>query len=644
MINNKIRILKDILWIIALSGLVAAVLRLIFGLGATTNLNDGVPWGFWKVFNMIAGVALSTSGFTVGFLVYVLRIKQFRPFLKPAILIAFLGYGCSCLALLFDIGLPFRFWHPILMWNINSFLFEVFWCVMLYFTITAIELAPVIFEKLKAERLVKFLHGIAIIVVIIGISLSSLHHSSLGSLFLVSPQRLYPLWYTPRLPLLFIFSAMGGGIMFLVFVRVFWAWLYNPGPVFGYASNKQTDMIKDSRGSVCAITTRRQSGPDIKAIRNLALIGGGILLVYFILKIVDLIVLETWHELFAGNPESILYFVELGLGILIPLIILGTSKLRGRPVPLAIAGFLASFGLVFNRLNVGIFGYFRDAREIYFPSLAEWALGFGVIAAAALVFLAASEYFPIFDDRPARMSFHKVWLKRLGTLRQAWNVVLSDSLHRVSLIAVFILPVAFILMYPPYSESTTASIKPSLGMDQKRQILKIDGDQRGFTTIFNHVDHQKRLGDSASCIGCHHVSLPGDRSTPCFRCHRSMHDSTLIFNHETHKQFVAKKENIKGWQPQNYSCTKCHEAGMPRTAESSKDCLECHKQDMYLVGTPEKKENLMYADSYCRAMHEKCLGCHKKEAQKPEHANLDECFTCHRELRSKRILSEIAVE
>ena len=129
MINNRARIVKDILWIFALSGLIAGIFRLVFGLGPTTNLTDGVPWGLWKVFNMIAGVALSTSGFTIGFLVYVLRLKQFKPFMKPAILIAFLGYGCSVLALLFDIGLPFRFWHPILMWNIDSFLFEVFACV-----------------------------------------------------------------------------------------------------------------------------------------------------------------------------------------------------------------------------------------------------------------------------------------------------------------------------------------------------------------------------------------------------------------------------------------------------------------------------------------------------------------------------------
>lgn len=632
--NNKIRLIKDLFWIVALSGLVAAALRLMFGLGATTNLSDGVPWGFWKVFNMIAGVALSTSGFTVGFLVYVLKLKQFKPFMKPAILIAFLGYGCSCVALLFDIGLPLRFWHPIFMWNINSFLFEVFWCVMLYFTVTAIELAPLIFEKLKAEKIAKFLHGIAFVVVIIGISLSSLHHSSLGSLFLVSPQRLHLLWYSPRLPLLFIFSAMGGGIMFLVFVRIVWAWLYNPEPVFGKVSDDKSDMIQDSRGAVCAITALRQPGSEMTAVSRLAMIGSGILLVYFVLKIADLFLLGSWPTLLTDKPENILYITELGLGVLVPLILIA-SKLRRRPVAVGIAGALAAFGLVFNRLNVGIFGYFRDAQEVYWPSLSEWALGLGAIAAAGLVLMAASENMPIFDDRPARTPFSKVWSRRPGTLRQAWNIVLSDSLHRVTLIAVFIIPAAFILMYPPYSHPEKSVIEPSMGLDLQRRVLKINGDRQAFATTFNHADHQKRLGDSTSCVKCHHVSLPGDRSTPCFRCHRHMHDSTMIFNHEDHQRFVAKKEALPGWHAENQSCTICHTPGVPRTRTSSKDCLECHQDDMYLAGRPAAEEELMYAVSYCQAMHENCLACHKREAAQPEFADIDQCATCHETLRKE---------
>jgi len=242
------RHIKDILWAIALAGLMAAIFRLWFGLGATTNLSDAMPWGLWKVLNMIAGVALSTSGFTIGLLVYVFKLERFRPYVKPAILVAFLGYGCSVTALLFDIGLPQRFWHPIFMWNVHSFLFEVFWCVLLYFTVTAIELLPIIVERFRSANIVRWLHRVAFGVVVIGISLSSLHHSSLGSLFLVSPTRLHPLWYSPLLPIFFILSAMGAGIMVVVLVRILYAYWYDPEPVFGPESTKidgQTCVISD---------------------------------------------------------------------------------------------------------------------------------------------------------------------------------------------------------------------------------------------------------------------------------------------------------------------------------------------------------------------------------------------------------------
>lgn len=642
--NNRVRVLKDIFWILSFSGLVAALLRMLFGLGATTNLTDGIPWGLWKVFNMIAGVALSTSGFTVGFLVYVLRLNRFRPYLKPAILIAFLGYGCSCLALLFDIGLPYRFWHPIFMWNINSFLFEVFWCVLLYFTVTAIELAPLIFEGLKAQKLVRFFHGIAFVVVIIGISLSSLHHSSLGSLFLVSPQRLYPLWYSPRLPLLFILSAMGGGIMFLVMVRIIWAKFYNPEPVFGPVSRQETTMIHDSRGQVCAVSSRKEPGFEMPDISRLALIGTGILLIYLLLKITDLVVLGTWRELLSGRSESWLYGLELTFGLLLPLLLMLNPRTRNKPVPVGMAAGLAAFGLVLNRLNVGIFGYFRDAEVVYFPSLTEWALGLGVITAAGLVFLGLAEYLPVFDDKPANAYLRKIKIKSTSTSYQVWNVVLADSLHRVSLLAVFVIPISFILMYPPYRVNEAVLIKPSLGVDLQRRILEIDGDRRGYTTTFNHADHQRRLGDTGSCARCHHICVPKDKSTPCFRCHQYMHDSTNIFNHEEHKLFVARDEKLSGWHPENYACEKCHSPGVPRTKNSVRDCLECHRENMFLVGEPTKEMKLMYANSFCLAMHENCLACHRLEAMKPEYAHLGECSTCHKTLQRKDREKIVTVE
>ena len=272
----RTRGLKDPLWALVMAGLVAGIFRFWFGLGATTNLTDQVPWGLWKILNMVAGVAISTGGFTVGFLVYVLKLERFRPLMKPAILVAFLGYGSSCAALAFDIGLPWRFWHPFIMWNEHSFLFEVFWCVMLYFTITAVELAPVVFEKLKAEKAARFLHRIAFGAVVIGISLSSLHHSSLGSLFLVTPQRLHPLWYTPLLPVLFILSAMGGGMMFVVLVRILHAHWYDPEVVFGPPRLEQELWLVRSQGRGETPPARAQ-GAAMPRLLGLASVATGIL-------------------------------------------------------------------------------------------------------------------------------------------------------------------------------------------------------------------------------------------------------------------------------------------------------------------------------------------------------------------------------
>lgn len=640
--NSRIRILKDVLWIIAIAGLVAAVFRLWFGLGATTNLTDGVPWGFWKVFNMIAGVALSTSGFTVGFLAYVLKIKRFKPYVKPAVLIAFLGYGCSCAALLFDIGLPYRFWHPILMWNINSFLFEVFWCVMLYFTVTAIELAPVIFDGIKAERLSKAFHGIAIVAVIIGISLSSLHHSSLGSLFLVSPQRLHPLWYTPRLPLFFIISAMGAGIMFIVFVRIAWSYLYEPEPVFGDGKLESRNGFAGVHGLVSNIGAKRIPGPEMKTLTRLAMIGISLLALYLILKIADLAVRGELSLLWNNSPESWLFIMELATGALIPVLIMLLPGTKGRPIPVAMAGGSAAFGLVLNRLNVGIFGYFHGADGLYFPSLAEWALGLGVIAAAGLVFLAVTENFAIFDDKPAKLSLANLFSRTAGSIKHTWEVVMSDSLQRVSLIIVFILPLAFAMMYPPFFDSKSDTVRASLGIDVQRNVLKIDGDRNGFETIFAHAEHQKRLGDSASCIICHHVSVPQDRSTPCSRCHSRMLQASNIFDHDKHTLYVAQKENLTGWHPENRSCVKCHPENLPRQASTAVNCLECHRKDMYLPTQQNVEANLMYASSFCDAMHGTCLECHRKEAAKSDKKDLDKCYTCHKSLMKNTAETTIA--
>ncbi len=633
---RRTRAIKDILWFFALAGLVAAVLRLWFGLGATTNLSDAVPWGLWKILNMVGGVALSTSGFTVGFLVYVLQLKKFRLFMKPAILIAFLGYGCSCLALLFDIGLPHRFWHPIFMWNINSFLFEVFWCVLLYFTVTAVELAPVIFERLRAEKAVHMLHRIGFVVVVIGISLSSLHHSSLGSLFLVTPQRLHPLWYTPWLPVMFIISAMGGGLMVVVFIKLLWARWYDPVSVFGSETDRKTPLIQIVNGKAVAVA-RRAQGPEFPRIRALATIAAAIFAFYLLLKIIDLFLHGGWGPLTAGTWESWLYMAELGLGVVLPILLVIIPGSRYSVTGIGLAAFLGAFGLALNRLDVGVFGYFRNAGVVYFPSLIEWAVGFGVVASAGLVLFFLSEHLPIFSEQPpATQASVGLFKLSFGSLRQLWNTALTDGLHRITLISIFVIPLSFVIMYPPFYNSSidNQEVRPATGINAERTILLIDGNHGGVETIFAHSEHQKRLGDSTSCGKCHHVSLPNDRSTPCSRCHRYMNTPTNIFNHESHMVAVAETEHITGLHPKNYSCLNCHPERNPKTSANAKDCLSCHKEDMFLAGAQKDSTNLRLANSYREAMHQTCIECHKKEAVAQSKPHLGDCQTCHKSLRA----------
>lgn len=632
--NNKIRAIKDVLWFLVFFAAVAGILRLVFGLGQTTNLLDQLPWGLWKVLNMIAGVALSTCGFTVGFLVYVLKIEKFKPLLRPAILVAFLGYGSSCFALLFDIGLPHRFWHPLVFWNIHSFLFEVFWCVMLYFTVTLIELSPNILEKFKAEKLVKFLHKVAIGVVIFGISLSSLHHSSLGSLFLTTPLRLHELWYSPLIPLMYIISAMGGGMMFLILVKIVYSWLYNPETIFGpaYLEKASMNCLIDNKIPRAKLVF----GKEMPALSSLSIIASCLLGLYFIIKVYDLFSRNSFNALLAGTYESWLYAIEVLLTTVVPIIIVAFKELRRSPYWLGFAGFSASFGIVMNRVDVGIIGYFRDAQAVYIPSFVEWSLSIGVVAGAALAMMYISENFSIFDEiwrqqKEKRGRFSAAF----DSFSRVWQNVLHNGLYRVTLISVFALPLAFILMYPSYRSLQNQDVKPAIGLDLERKVLLIDGNSKNESTVFHHADHQLRLGGEKSCIKCHHISMPGDFSTSCARCHKDMYEKTNIFDHTHHTEQVAITEKIGGLHPKNSSCGKCHTQGTAKTIDNATACTECHIKDMKIVDAKTISKKFNYANSYMDAMHKKCIPCHQQYEKLPGKSHLSDCSNCHKSMKKK---------
>src|SRR5208337_1139178 len=213
----KLTFWRAVLVLILAAGFYSTILRFAKGLGAATNLSDQFPWGIWIGFDVLCGVGLAAGGFTLAATVYVFHIERFHAVLRPSILTAFLGYGLVALALLFDLGKPYNIWHPLVMWNPHSVMFEVAWCVMLYLTVLALEFSPAVFERFGMQKPLKLLKAITIPLVIVGVLLSTLHQSSLGSLFLIVPSKLHPYWYSPLLPLLFFVSAIGVGLAMVIF-------------------------------------------------------------------------------------------------------------------------------------------------------------------------------------------------------------------------------------------------------------------------------------------------------------------------------------------------------------------------------------------------------------------------------------------
>ena len=217
MTRPKLTFWTTIVVLIFIAGAYATFLRFTRGLGATTNLSDPFPWGIWIGFDVLCGVMMAAGGFTLTAAVYIFNLERFRPIIRPTVLTAFLGYSLVVVALMFDLGRPYRIWHPLIMWNPHSVMFEVGWCVTLYTTVLALEFAPIVFERLRMEKALRIQHAIVIPLVIAGVLLSTLHQSSLGSLYLIVPEKLHPLWYTPLLPVFFFLSAICVGLAMTIF-------------------------------------------------------------------------------------------------------------------------------------------------------------------------------------------------------------------------------------------------------------------------------------------------------------------------------------------------------------------------------------------------------------------------------------------
>ncbi|MCE9647460.1 MAG: Ni/Fe-hydrogenase cytochrome b subunit [Chloroflexi bacterium] len=356
---------------------VTAMIRYIFGIGAISDLSYSYPWGFWISFDLFTGVVISSGGFLMAGSVYILGIKEFQPLLRPSVLTAFLGYIMVAIALLVDLGHPERIWYMMIHWNGTSVLLEIGICVMSYLTVLAIEFAPVAFEGFKLQKWAHLIHKYIMPFVILGVVLSTLHQSSLGSLLLIQPAKLHPLWWTPVLPIMFFTSAISVGLAMII--------------------------LESSLSS-----RYFQRGLETHLLEKLAKAIPVVLAIYLVLKFGELAFAGDLHYLFTSGGFSILFWAEILIGAVAPIIWFSVRGNRKSANGLLAGAIILLLGMILNRFNVSWFAvrhpdpmFYMPAfmsNVHYMPTLPEISVSLGIFAAGILAFGLAAKYLPVFEE------------------------------------------------------------------------------------------------------------------------------------------------------------------------------------------------------------------------------------------------------
>ena len=378
-----------LLTLLMLAGLTAAIMVLVQGL-VVTNLTDLVPWGLWIGIDLSA-IALSAGAFSLSAAVYLLGWKQLQPLARTAVFIGLIGYSMAMMTLLMDIGRPDRFWHAIAFWNIHSPLWEVTMCVVLYFSVLLLEVAPIFggasWFKQRWPWLagkLQNIHKFAPVLAIAGLFFSLLHQSSLGATYGVLKAR--PIWYKPSLAVLFIVSAVIGGLALTVLASKL-------ASLLSERANVRDELLDKVSRAI-----------------------GWVLLGYLYLRFWDTLGMEYTlepgrteglHILTSGSLAFNFWVGELLLGILVPAIILMSGRLRREPRLHLLALLLTVAGLIAYRWDTNIVGQIVAFNHLptqieplytaYKPALIEVLVGLGVIAYGLLAFTLGVRYLRIVD-------------------------------------------------------------------------------------------------------------------------------------------------------------------------------------------------------------------------------------------------------
>lgn len=413
---SKLSFGGKIVWALALFGIILVLYRYVMGLGAATNLSDGYPWGLWIGFDILAGIALAAGGFVMAGTVHLFGGHKYHALSRPAILTPLLGYLLFIFGLLFDLGRPWNLWRAIYSWNHASPMFEVAWCVMLYTTVLILEFLPVVLENYKLNKLLElwrafvpwiiiFMLGMftlamsyslawalfmvvillvweismrvgwmprdkqmPILLIMAGVMFSTMHQSSLGSIFLLAPTKLHILWYTPISPLLFLLSAITVGPAMVIFEALMSEKILKHKARF--------DLLSDLAGWMPYLLS-----------------------FYLLLKVGDLIGRNAVLAAFAVNVQTVSWWIEITIGVILPLILFLTPEIIKTKSGLLWSSTLVIIGLVWNRINVAIVGIKVEKWESYYPFWTEIFISIGVVSIGLIVFKWAVENLPIYENK-----------------------------------------------------------------------------------------------------------------------------------------------------------------------------------------------------------------------------------------------------
>jgi Ni/Fe-hydrogenase subunit HybB-like protein len=362
-------------------GLPTMAWRFWKGMGAVSNLSQTNPWGIWVAFDVVTGVALAAGGYTVAAAVYLFGQKQYRPVLRPAILTGFLGYAFVLVGLVVDLGQPWRLPYQFFLTpGTTAVMYEVGWCVFLYLMVLALEFLPAALEWLGLAKVRRFMGGLTIGIIVLGVTLSTLHQSSLGAFFLMTPGKLHPLWYSPFLPVFFFVSSITAGIGMVIFEssishRVF-----------------QDRLDPSAHVDMDGLTLGLAKG------------GAVALFAYFFIRLQGLVASGRYDLLLTGWGAW--YALEVLGFVLLPSFLFAFA-VRTRSASLArTAGLMTVLGVMLNRFNVSLVAFNWNVEDRYVPALGEIVISVTIVTLGVLVFRWIVNRMPVLNEHPEWRGVH----------------------------------------------------------------------------------------------------------------------------------------------------------------------------------------------------------------------------------------------